>query len=258
MTSTRASDYTGCGSDSHCELSAKRPEPWYPTVTSHNRNRLSQVLSALVTLVLVASAATVAAVSVMRLKADVPASRSSQSAAPRDVKDWRRLALLGTALDDRPATDTIVLISDYQCPFCRKADSIVNVARGVAAGGVYVSILHLPIEVLHPHARASAIAAECASRQSAFEAYHTRLFALQDSIGRVSFDSIARQVGVRDLGAFSRCLSEPSVAARVSRHSQEVAALEVTGTPAVIIQGRLYVGPSPDQLFQKLTMGVRP
>ncbi len=221
-------------------------------MSSRAMQRAKAVISAVVTLALVASAVTVAVVSVMRLEGGRSSAAATGPAAPREIKNWRALAAIGTALDDRAARDTILLISDYQCPFCKRADSILAAERVSSRGGIAVRVLHLPIESLHPFARGLAIAAECAAEQGRFARYHEALFAAQDSLETLTARQMATRVEMPDQVRFQECRASERSAERVELQATEVGALGLAGTPAFIVRGRLLVGPTPRQLVTEL------
>ena len=93
---------------------------------------------------------------------------------------------------------------------------------------------HFPIPN-HPHARNAAIASECAAAQDQFEAMHRTMFGLADSLGTLSWSSLASRAGVPDSAAFVRCLESPESAAAISRDSVAAYKLGLRGTPTLLI-----------------------
>ena len=130
-------------------------------------------------------------------------------------------------------TKRIVEFSDFQCPFCSR---FVALHDALLSEGLRVRVLyrHFPIPN-HPHARNAAIASECAAAQDQFEAMHRTMFGLADSLGTLSWSSLASRAGVPDSAAFVRCLESPESAAAISRDSVAAYKLGLRGTPTLLI-----------------------
>ena len=76
------------------------------------------------------------------------------------------------------ATVTIVEFSDFQCPFCGKAEGTVDEVMKQYAGKVRLVFRHFPLS-FHEHAPKAAEAAACAEDQGKFWEMHEKLFANQ-------------------------------------------------------------------------------
>src|SRR5688572_30586908 len=75
---------------------------------------------------------------------------------------------------------TLIEISDYHCPFCRRHVQQTQpklYSDYVSAGKLRHVFIHYPIAQLHPDAAKSHEAAACAADQGKFWEMHTRLFA---------------------------------------------------------------------------------
>jgi protein-disulfide isomerase len=185
---------------------------------------------------------------VARLRAETDAPRRA-APPPTPVAGWLELRDAGLREGLASAPFQIVYFSDFQCPACRtmhqRLDSVSR-RYGEATG---VTMLHFPIESLHPHARTAAVAAECASDQGRFAEFSGALFAAQERIGTTPWEDFAREAAVADLDLFGACLSDEKVGERVRRHEQLGARLGVTGTPTVIVNGLMFdLPPSTAQL----------
>ena len=148
-------------------------------------------------------------------------------------RNWREFADAGHVIGPADAMVTIVEFSDFQCPFCSR---FVALHDSLLSEGLRVRVLyrHFPIPN-HPHARNAAIASECAAAQDQFEAMHRTMFGLADSLGTLSWSSLASRAGVPDSAAFVRCLESPESAAAISRDSVAVYKLGLRGTPTLLI-----------------------
>ncbi len=86
---------------------------------------------------------------------------------------WSLLANTATLLNsDNQRDPTVIVVSDYECPFCKTAESSIDSA---VVAGVRISVLHLPIPS-HVSAKAAALYALCSERLGEFASIHRRLF----------------------------------------------------------------------------------
>lgn len=70
----------------------------------------------------------------------------------------------------------IVEFSDFQCPFCKQANPIVQQVMKEYGDKVKLIYKHLPLTSIHPNAQIGAEAAECANEQKKFWQFHDVLF----------------------------------------------------------------------------------
>ena len=170
-------------------------------------------------------------------------------APPRHLAEW--MEVLGAGSREGPASAPlqVVYFSDFECPACRTLHARLDSLSGRHPGNVAVTVLHFPIESLHPHSRAAAVAAECAGNQARFAEFARLLFSAQERIGITAWDGFAREAGVPDIEAFRRCTAGAEAPGRVRRHEALGHRLGVTGTPTVIVNGLMFdISPSTGQL----------
>lgn len=168
---------------------------------------------------------------------------------PTRVAEWLELMEAGVRQGPASAPLQVVYFSDFECPACRTFHARLDSLSGRHPGRVAVTVLHFPIESLHPHARAAAVAAECTGDQARFAEFSRLLFGTQERIGITAWDAVAREAGVPDLDAFRRCTAGAEAPARVRRHEALAGRLGVSGTPTVIVNGLMFdVPPSTAQL----------
>lgn len=122
----------------------------------------------------------------------------------------------------------LVEFSDYQCPYCRGMWSIVD---SLAADGIAVSYLHLPLPQ-HVHAAGAARASICAEVQRRFREMHARLFATTEWQRDGNWVREAVEAGVPDTAAFRACLHSDGTTTRLESDMALAARLGVNGTPA--------------------------
>jgi protein-disulfide isomerase len=105
----------------------------------------------------------------------------------------------------------------------------------------------MPIDQLHPQARAVHEAARCAGDQDRFWEYRERAFAEAPiPLGRLA--DIAEDVGL-DIAAFETCRAGPEVRRAVADGVQLASRLGLTSTPTFFINNRLVVGARPFDEF---------
>jgi protein-disulfide isomerase len=171
-----------------------------------------------------------------------PAQSARGGPAVTEVKDWKDYAAVGQRIGPPTARVTLVEFGDFECPVCRHfATGALRMARASYPGDLQVVFRHYPLRY-HKQAYPAARAAECAANQGAFEAFHDSLFATKDSLGNKSFHDIAVGTGVRDLVAFDACYSKTDSLPTISRDIAAADRLKIRGTPALLINGKLYGG----------------
>lgn len=124
--------------------------------------------------------------------------------------------------------------SDYQCPFCSRAQATVNQLMQKYEGKVAFGYRHFPL-AFHKEADEAAIAVECAREQGKFEEMHKILYANQRQQHPEHLKAYARRIKVKDLKAFDQCLDQEKYRAHVQQDIQDGAAVGITGTPGFII-----------------------
>lgn len=164
---------------------------------------------------------------------------------PAHVSQWRSIAASGSLLGSPAQGVTITVFSDFQCSYCSRFAGKLRTLRERYPRDVQVIFRHNPLVRSHPHAVGAAIAAVCAGRQGAFEAYHDALFAQQDSIGLKAWTAYARDAGIRDTAAFAACLASPAAEAQVSRDREDARRLGLTTTPSFLVNDTRFVGDYP-------------
>lgn len=135
---------------------------------------------------------------------------------------------------------TIALFSDFECPYCVRAEATLRTLETEYPGKVRVVFKHRPLP-MHDHARLAAKASLAAESQGRFWEYHDVLVAHRDALDRVSLEGYARSVGL-DVARFGRDLDDPRSEARINADELQAAKLHVEGTPTAFVNGRRIVG----------------
>jgi protein-disulfide isomerase len=145
---------------------------------------------------------------------------------------------------------TIIEFSDYQCPFCKRAETVVDQVMKTYGDKIRLVFRHYPLP-MHPQARPAAEAASCANAQGKFWDYHAKLFANQSALGEDKLKEYAKDVGL-DSGKFDQCLAEKPFKAKIDEDVADGSKVGVNGTPAFFINGRMLSGAQPFEKFKEV------
>jgi protein-disulfide isomerase len=147
----------------------------------------------------------------------------------------------GVARGPADAKVTVVEFSDFQCPFCQRAVPVLEEIATRHPKDVRIVYRHLPLDSLHPRARASAEAAACAADGNKFWEYHDKLFANNRALGDEELRKYAAEVGLEAV-AFDQCVKTRKHASAIEADVQEAKKIGITGTPAFVVNGILMTG----------------
>ncbi len=172
-----------------------------------------------------------------------------------------RLSTAGPSFGVADARVTIVVFSDFQCPYCRElAKNLRTNIPQKYPKDVRVVMKNYPIEAIHPWARAAAEAGACMADQStgAFWAYHDWMFEHQSAVNtefqdkkadfpaylRDTAASLAQQQNM-DPAKVRSCIESHSSVGEVNKDVAEGNKLMVASTPTFYINGRAVNGAIP-------------
>lgn len=164
---------------------------------------------------------------------------------------------LGTnpILGPENAKITIVEFSDYQCPFCSKAEMTVRQVYAAYNGSVRLAYRDFPLPAnVHPYAQKAAEAVQCANEQGKYWEYHNLLFDKQSEwspIGYSKFKEYAVSMGL-NATQFNNCLDSGKYASTVAADASVGSSYGVSGTPTFFINGQTLVGAQPFSAFKAI------
>jgi protein-disulfide isomerase len=142
---------------------------------------------------------------------------------------------------------TIITFSDYECPFCKRAEPTVLQVMKAYPDKVRLVHRQYPLP-FHKQARPAAEAALCANAQGKFWEYHEKVFTAA-SLDDASLKTIAGEVGL-DQAKYDACVSSKEMAKAIDKDVADASAVGVRGTPAFFINGRMISGAQPFEKFQ--------
>lgn len=155
---------------------------------------------------------------------------------------------VGPARGPENAPVTMVVFSDYQCPFCSRAEAVVTDLVKKYPTELRVVFRDLPLD-FHDRAIPAAEAALCANEQGKFWEMHDHLFAHQKELSDSNLEAAAKTVGVADMKKFKSCVAEHRMRSEIDRSKKEANDMGLGGTPAFLINGIPVTGAQPFEVF---------
>lgn len=213
---------------------------------------------------LVAAAITVAATIAGGRTADAVAAPVASMPGTRTVRadtltDSALIARAdaGRILGQPTAPIWIVLMSDFECPFCKQwhDGSLAALRRDyVDTGKARLAWLQLPLQQ-HRHARAAASAALCAGVQGRFWEYAEGVFAAQAALTRADdpeplFTRLADEQRL-DRDTFAHCRRSDAIQALIDNDLRQAAQAGARSTPTFIVGGFLLEGAAEYPTFRR-------
>jgi protein-disulfide isomerase len=151
-----------------------------------------------------------------------------------------------------PANAPIEMIefSDFQCPFCLRANPTVQQVLQTYGDKIKFVYRHYPLPN-HPSARPAAEAAACAAEQGKFWPYHDMLFASPGKLSDADLKQDAAALSL-DTAQFNSCVDTHKLKAVVDADVKDGEEAGVNGTPAFFINGRMLSGAQPFEAFKRI------
>jgi protein-disulfide isomerase len=132
---------------------------------------------------------------------------------------------------------TIVEVSDYHCPYCRRnqKETFPQLdAEYLKTGKARYVFVDYPIAQLHPNAFKSHEAAACAGEQGKYWEMHHALFAGGPISDPAGLTAQASKLGL-DMTAFNACFTSGKHATSIRESIQRMEKLAIGGTPMTLI-----------------------
>jgi protein-disulfide isomerase len=153
------------------------------------------------------------------------------------------------AMGPDKAPVTIVEFSDYLCPYCQKAQTVVDEVLKRNQGKV--RFVHRDFLLGRPRSMAVARAAQCAADQGKFWDYRRNLL---EAPGDWTDDDLLRRTASLglDRAALQTCLASDRHDKAILESSQDGTKLGVQSTPTFFINGRRMRGARDPAQFQEI------
>jgi protein-disulfide isomerase len=179
-----------------------------------------------------------------------PAAGAAEAGPEADKQVYKVDPGNSPAKGPKNAPITMVVFSDFQCPFCKKVEPSLAQIEKEYPGKVRQVWKNYPLP-FHNNAGPAAEAALAAHAQGKFWQMHDKLFENMQSLERPSLDKYAQELGL-DMAKFKADMDSGKYKAQVEAETKEGQAVGVQGTPAVFINGRKIAGAYPVETFKKI------
>ncbi len=142
----------------------------------------------------------------------------------------------------------ILIFSDFQCPFCRRAAFTLKPYLQEYRDKVHFIYMNYPLDnacnpamthPMHPTSCLAAKAALCAYKEGKFWDFHDQIFENQKRLSRPTLLEISKILGL-DTAKFETCLVSDEVTNLLKEDIDKGNQLEVRGTPSIFINGRSF------------------
>lgn len=178
-----------------------------------------------------------------------PGAAPQRKAAPVD-KTPVKINTAGSPFKGAANAKVVIAeFSEFQCPFCSRANPTIKQVMDTYKGKVKVVFKHNPLP-FHPNAENASKAALAAQKQGKFWEMHDKLFANQKALEKDKLAGYAKEVGL-DVAKFNKDMNDPAIAAKLQADKAEAAKVGVRGTPTFFINGVRLVGAQPFDKFKK-------
>lgn len=216
--------------------------------------RLASVLPALLVASLAACARTDSSSATTKTAeakttAETAAGSVAPGMVPRDSISER--ADRGRILGDSTASVWVIMVSDFQCPYCKQWHDVqfAAIQEYGLKNRVRLAFLNFPLS-MHQHAMAASETAMCASVQGKFWPVHEGLFATQDRwkalpSATALFDSIAMAAGV-NVATYKQCMSQHLTVPLIEADRERGRQAGVGSTPTFFVGSQALQGADAD------------
>ncbi len=154
------------------------------------------------------------------------------------------------SLGPADARVTIIQFTDYQCPFCKRAQQTVDEVMTKYAGKVRLVSLDYPLD-FHTRAPFASKASHCAGEQGKFWELHRALLLEANDLSDAEIRGLALKQGV-DGAKFDACYSSERYEEQIRKSLAEAAYYGVSSTPTFFINGRKIAGALPFSAFAQI------
>ncbi len=154
------------------------------------------------------------------------------------------------------ANVTIIVYSDFQCPWCRKfeeKDLSYIIKDYVKTGKIFIEYRDFPLTMIHPYAFKAAEYADCAAFQGKYLRVRSLLYHYQkdwSAIGDLYYFLKTHTEGIINLKKAESCVKSGLAKRLIKSNMASGNRLKVSGTPTIFIYKGLI-------LYKKI-VGYRP
>jgi protein-disulfide isomerase len=184
---------------------------------------------------------------------DISAESAASGAAPDQSAASVPVTSKDPQLGKADAPVTIVVISDFQCPFCSRVVPTLKKIEETYKDQVRIVFKHNAL-AFHNRARPAAEASNVVfalGGDKAFWKFHDRAFENQQALTDENFEKWAVEAGV-DKTKFKEALASKKYAAKIDEDMALAGKIGASGTPAFRINGVAISGAQPYEKFAEV------
>lgn len=147
-----------------------------------------------------------------------------------------------------PGAGTATLYTDYQCPYCAKAEPKFEEAAKKLDGIMNVTVRHMPLN-MHANAVPAALAVEAATAQGKHLEMANKLFNTQNDWKNIKerdklrtlFNDYAKELGL-NVEEFDKVLLASDTVKPIQRDYEHAVKIGVKGTPTFAVNDKVVEG----------------
>lgn len=147
-----------------------------------------------------------------------------------------------------PGAGTATLYTDYQCPYCAKAEPKFEEAAKKLDGIMNVTVRNMPLN-MHANAVPAALAVEAAEAQGKHLEMANKLFATQNDWKNIKerdklrtlFNDYAKELGL-NVEEFDKVLLASDTVKPIQRDYEHAVKIGVKGTPTFVVNDKVIDG----------------
>lgn len=148
---------------------------------------------------------------------------------------------------DAAAPVTLVIFSEYQCPFCARVEGTLKELQTKYGKDLRIVWKDNPLP-FHDKAEPAARAGIAAHAQGKFWEFHDKLFANQQALGLEELKGHAKELGL-NMAKFDADMNAPTAAASIKEDQALATRLAARGTPHFFVNGFRLRGAQPAPKF---------
>jgi len=186
--------------------------------------------------------------------APAPKKGEEEEEEKEDTKTvWRVPAGNSPVYGNKDAPVTIIVFSDFQCPYCKRVGPQMQKIKETYGDKVRIVWKHEPLP-FHPRAEPAAelaIEARAQKGDKGFWDAHDKLFDIQPKLDDADLEKAAGELGLD--------VAKVKAAIKDKKHKKDIDAdmelgedVQASGTPHFFVNGRRLVGAQPFEKFQKI------
>lgn len=177
-----------------------------------------------------------------KIEKDIAAKPAAPAAAQRPQVDPNKVYEIPVANSavrgPKDAPVTIVMFSDFQCPFCGRATPVVDDVLKAYPTNVNFVMKQFPLRQIHPNADPAARAALAAGKQGKFWEMHDELYKNNSNLIPETIRSIAEKLGL-NMKKFEEDQNSDAVKKQVDEELALGSKVDVRGTPSFFVNGKI-------------------